>query len=257
MTEHLALGVDIGGTGIKAGIVDLETGHIQGERIAVPTPKPGTIAAVTGAVHELVRELDPDATLPLGIGFPAALRRGMALSAVNLADEWQFSDVPSAFSVEFQRPVAVINDGDAAGLAEVLYGSGRGVSGTILVVTLGTGVGTSLIYNGRLIPNVEFGGLPVRGKPAGERVPNSVRKRLKLSWRRWARDLTLFMEQLDIAASPELVIIGGGVSKKAHKFVPLIRAGMRVVPASLRNDAGIAGAAANAAFTLPRPKQEE
>lgn len=252
MSENCALGVDIGGTGIKAGIVNLESGQLESERISMATPKPATIKAVTNAVHDLVRQLDADANLPLGIGFPAALRRGMALSAVNLADEWQYSDVIAAFSKEFERPVAVINDGDAAGLAEVLYGSGRGVHGTILVVTLGTGVGTSLIYNGRLIPNIEFGGLHVRGKPAGERVANSVRQRKKLSWGRWAKDLSNFIEQLDIAASPELVILGGGVSKKAHKFVPLIRASVRVVPASLRNDAGIAGAAANAAFTLPR-----
>ncbi len=251
MTDNLALGVDIGGTGIKAGIVDLETGQIQGERISLATPKSGTIRAVTNAVHELVRELDAEANLPLGIGFPAALRRGMALSAVNLADEWQYADVSGAFSNEFQRPVAVINDGDAAGLAEVLFGSGRGVHGTIVVVTLGTGVGTSLIHNGRLIPNIEFGGMHVRGKPSAERVANSLREKKKLSWGRWAKDLTLFVEQLDIAASPELIIIGGGVSRKAHKFVPLIRASVRVVPASLRNDAGIAGAAANAAFTLP------
>ena len=256
MTENLALGVDIGGTGIKAGIVNLESGQIEGERISLATPKPGTIKAVTAAAHELVRELDPDAIYPLGIGFPAALRRGMALSAVNLASEWQYADVIAAFSKEFERPVAVINDSDAAGLAEVLYGSGRGVQGTIIVVTLGTGVGTSLIHNGRLVPNIEFGELQVRGKRAGERVANSVRKRQKLSWRRWARDLSIFVEQLDVAASPELVILGGGVSKKAHKFVPLIQSGVRVVPASLRNDAGIAGAAANAAFTLPRPSRE-
>jgi polyphosphate glucokinase len=257
MTKNLALGVDIGGTGIKAAIVDLESGKLVGERITMATPKPATIDAVTSAVHELVRECDPEAELPLGIGFPAALRRGMALSAANLADEWVYADVVAAFSDEFQRPCAVINDGDAAGFAEVLYGSGRGVQGTIVVATLGTGVGTSLIHNGRLIPNIELGMLSVRGKPAGERVANSVRQRKKLSWARWARDLTTFVEQLDIAVSPDLVILGGGVSKKAHKFVPLIRASVRVVPASLRNDAGIIGAAANAAFTLPRPKREE
>ncbi len=251
MPENLALGVDIGGTGIKAGIVDLESGKLQGERLSVSTPKRGSIKAVTDAVHELVRELDADGNLPLGIGFPAALRHGMALSAVNLADEWQYVDVISAFSNEFERPVSVINDSDAAGFAEVLYGSGRGVQGTIVAVTLGTGVGTSLIHNGRLVPNIEFGELQVRGKRAGERVANSVREKKKLSWSRWAKDLSVFVEQLDIAASPDLIIIGGGVSKKAHKFIPLIRASVRVVPASLRNDAGIAGAAANAAFTLP------
>ncbi|HMO53020.1 MAG TPA: ROK family protein [Tepidiformaceae bacterium] len=257
MAKSLAIGVDIGGTGIKAGVVDLETGHLQGDRLTVATPKRGSIAAITQVVHEMVRELDADAEHPLGIGFPAALRRGLAYSAENLADEWQYTDVPGAFSAEFQRPVAVINDGDAAGLAEVLYGSGRGIGGTILVVTLGTGVGTSLIHNGRLIPNIELGRLPVRGKPAGERVANSVRTRKKLSWAFWARDLGKFIEQLDTAASPEMVIIGGGVSKKAHKFIPLINVPLRVVPASLRNDAGIVGAAANAAFTLPRPKRED
>lgn len=256
MTANLGLGVDIGGTGIKAGIVNLETGQLEGERISVATPKNGTIKAVTAAAHDLVRQLDPEADLPLGIGFPAALRRGMALSAVNLHAEWQYADVIGAFSREFQRPVAVINDSDAAGLAEVLYGSGRGVQGTIIVCTLGTGVGTSLIHNGRLVPNIEFGELQVRGKRAGERVANSVREKKKLSWGRWAKDLSIFVEQLDIAASPELVILGGGVSRKAHKFVPLIQSGVRVVPATLRNDAGIAGAAANAAFTLPHQSNE-
>ena len=250
MTEpekRLALGIDIGGTGIKFALVDLATGQLEGERSRLPTPHPATPEALLAVAQEALRLTDSKVVEAIGIGFPAVMQDGMALTAVNIAPEWQYRDVAKTFAEALECDVSVLNDGDAAGLAEVRFGAGKNVPGKVVCVTLGTGVGTSLFFNGRLIPNIEFGRLFVRGRPAGERAANSVRKRRKLSWKAWALDVEAYLRELDNAAWPNLIIIGGGVSKDAHNFLPRIHCRPSVVPASLRNDAGIVGAAVYAA----------
>lgn len=248
VAERVGLGIDIGGTGTKAALIDLETGRLVGERLRVATPKPATFSALSDAVAKLVAPLmDGPEIEAVGVGFPAVVRRGVALSAVNVAREWMYADVGKVFSEVLGRQVWALNDSDAAAFAEARFGAGRHQGGTILVATLGTGVGTGLVIEGQLVPNVELGCLTVRGKPAGQRVANSVRKRRGLSWQAWAADLQTFIDALDEAVAPDLVILGGGVSSEAHQYLPLIRTRPMVVPARLRNNAGLVGAAAYAA----------
>jgi polyphosphate glucokinase len=255
---RLALGVDVGGTGLKCALVDLDSGRIVGERLRTPTPRPATFEALTGAVAKLVGPLlDGQDIEAVGVGFPAVVRRGVALSAVNVSPEWMYADVGKVFSESLDRPVWALNDSDAAAFAEARFGAGRHQGGTILVATLGTGVGTGLVVEGQLVPNIELGMLTVRGKPAGQRVANSVRKRKRLTWEEWAMDLQAFVDALDEAVAPDLVIIGGGVSEDAHRYLPLIRTRPMVVPARLRNDAGIVGAAAYAADQQIRRAQSQ
>ena len=246
---RIGLGIDIGGTGLKAGLVDLDHGVIIGDRVRTPTPKPATIQALTTAVSKLVDDLAGDGgeVEAIGIGFPSVVRRGVVLSAVNVSGEWMYTDVGKAFTDVLGRQIWALNDSDAAAFGEARFGAGRHQGGTIVVATLGTGVGTGLIIEEQLIPNIELGCLDVRGKPAGLRVANSVRKRKRLSWSAWAADLQCFIDAIDEAVAPDLVVIGGGISEKAHLFLPRIRTRPRVLPARLRNDAGIIGAASFAA----------
>jgi polyphosphate glucokinase len=183
----------------------------------------------------------------IGVGFPAVVRRGVALSAVNVAQEWIYADVGRVFSEALDRRIWALNDSDAAAFAEARFGAGRHQGGTMLVATLGTGVGTGLVVEGQLVPNIELGSLIVRGKPAGLRVANSVREKRKLGWKSWASDLQLFIDALDEAVAPDLVILGGGVSADAHRYLPHSRTRPLWGPARLRNDAGVVGAAAFAA----------
>lgn len=246
--QRIGLGIDIGGTGTKAALIDLDTGRLVGERQRVATPTPATFDALSTAVRNLVAPLmNGHEVEAMGVGFPAVVRRGVALSAVNVALEWMYADVGRVFSEALGRQVWALNDSDAAAFAEARFGAGRHQGGTILVATLGTGVGTGLVIEGQLVPNIELGCLTVRGKPAGTRVANSVRKRRGLSWAAWAADLQAFIDALDEAVAPDLVILGGGVSSEAHRFLPLIRTRPMVVPARLRNDAGLVGAGAYAA----------
>lgn len=256
---RVALGIDIGGTGLKAGLVDLETGRLVGERVRTATPKPATFTALAGAVAKLVEPLlaSVEEVEAVGVGFPAVVRRGIALSAVNVSAEWMYADVGKVFAETFGRQVWALNDSDAAAFAEARFGAGRHQGGTILVATLGTGVGTGLVVEGQLVPNIELGMLTVRGKPAGQRVANSVRKRKRIPWETWAMDLQAFVDALDEAVAPDLVIIGGGVSEEAHRYLPLIRTRPMVVPARLRNDAGIVGAAIYAADQQIRRARSE
>lgn len=256
--ERIGLGIDIGGTGTKASLVDLETGRLIGERARVATPKPATFDSLGNAVAKLVAPLLESADVEaVGVGFPAVVRRGVALSAVNVSREWMYADVGRVFSDVLGRQVWALNDSDAAAFAEARFGAGRHQGGTIVVATLGTGVGTGLVIEGQLVPNVELGCLTVRGKPAGQRVANSVRKRQKLTWETWAADLQTFIDALDEAVAPDLVILGGGVSAEAHRYLPLIRTRPMVVPARLRNDAGLVGAAAYAADQQLRRARSE
>lgn len=242
-----AIGIDVGGTGIKAALVDLETGALLSERLRIDTPKPASPEALCKAVAELISPIRGDNVEAIGMGFPAVVRRGVALSAVNVGQEFMYADIGAIFGECLGQQVWALNDSDAAAFGEARFGAGRHHGGTIVVCTLGTGVGTGLIIDGQLVPNIELGCLSVRGKRAGERVANSVRKRRNLSWEDWAADLQEFIDRVDEAVAPDLVVIGGGVSAEAHSFLPLIRTRPVVIPARLRNNAGIVGAAAFAA----------
>lgn len=245
MTDpQLALGIDIGGTGIKAGVVDTASGKLVTDRLRLPTPKPAHPAELIAAVKELIEPFRGEGHFEAaGVGFPAVIKDGVALTATNISDKWLFADVANAMSEAVGQEVAVLNDADAAGLAEMRFGAGAGINGTVLVVTLGTGIGTSLFHDGHLVPNMELGRVEVRGKPAWERVPNSVREKKGLSWEAWAADVQTFLQEIDVIAWPELIILGGGVSAEAHRFLTAITVRPPVMPARLRNHAGIIGAA--------------
>lgn len=249
--RRLAIGVDVGGTGIKAAAVDLETGEIVGLRHRVPTPQPSTPAAVVASVHRLVRKIGREVklspTTPVGMGFPAVVIDGVTRSAANVDAGWKDFDADTALERVIGRPVHVVNDADAAGVAEMRFGAGAGERGSVFLITLGTGTGSALFYNGTLVPNLELGHMEIRGRDAERRSAASARIRRGLSWKAWAADLDEHLVAIEKLFWPRLFIIGGGVSKRADMFIPRLTVKAQVVPATLRNDAGIVGAAMAAA----------
>ncbi|MGD9694913.1 MAG: polyphosphate--glucose phosphotransferase [Thermoleophilia bacterium] len=244
MTTAL-VGVDIGGTGIKGGIVDPRTGDLVGERVRVETPRPAVPDAVLAATAGVIAELGATAG-PVGIGLPSAIVGGRAATAANIDESWLGEDVTARFSEAIGRPCALINDADAAGLAEMRFGAGRGVGGVVLLLTLGTGIGSALFLDGRLVPNTELGHIKVRGKDGEARASANARERKGLSYRAWAPILNEYLDAVDALIWPDLIIIGGGVSKKADRFLPLLSVRPPIVAATLRNEAGIVGAAMRA-----------
>jgi len=239
------LGVDIGGTGIKAAPVDLDTGTLLAERVKLDTPHPAEPAAVASVVRELVTSFSW--TGPAGITFPGVVIDGTIWTAANVDKVWVGTDARHLFGTATGLAVSVINDADAAGLAEMRFGAGAGRKGTVLMLTLGTGIGSALFINGILVPNTEFGHIEIRGKEAEKRASEIVREEHELSWGKWAGRVE-YLEHMEMLLSPQLIIIGGGISRKSDKFLPLLT-GLRatVVPAKLHNDAGIVGAAMAAA----------
>ena len=241
------LGIDIGASGIKGAIVDTRSGEMTATRIRVPTPEGATPEAVSEVVGQLVSRFRWSG--PIGCGFPAAVRQGRALTAVNISNDWVGESVTELFKEAVGRPVTVINDADAAGLAEMHFGAGRGRAGLVMILTLGTGIGTSLFIDGRLVPNTELGQIEIRGSPAERRAAAIVRQRQGLSWAKWARRLDDYLHRMEYYFWPDLMILGGGVSKKSEKFLPLLTLQTEVVAAQMLNNAGIVGAALAA---LPR-----
>lgn len=246
------IGVDIGGTGIKAAIVDVEKGELVSEKIKVGTPEGARPADVAAVVHDVVEQLDPAGSLPIGVCFPAVIIDEVAHSAANVDPSWIGTNVGDLFESTTGRKVHVVNDADAAGFAEVKFGAARGVKGLVLVTTLGTGIGSALIYNGTLIPNSELGHINLPGakwKSAENLAANSARVKRKLSWTRWAERLQVFYSTLEKLFSPQLFVVGGGVSKEYANFLPLLELTTPIVPAQHFNNAGILGAAALAPFS--------
>jgi len=239
------LGIDIGGSGVKAAPVDLDTGRIVEDRVRIPTPTPASPEAVVASVAKLVEHFGWDG--PIGCGFPGVVRNGSVHTAANLAEGWSGTDLRAELRAATACPVTVLNDADAAGLAEVRYGAGRGRRGVILMLTIGTGIGSALFVDGRLVPNTELGHLEIRGKTAEARASDRTREEKGLGWKRWAERLDEVLDRLHLHLWPDLVILGGGVSKKHEKFLPHLKVGLEVVPAELRNHAGIVGAALAAA----------
>jgi polyphosphate glucokinase len=236
------LGVDIGGTGIKAAPVDLSTGTLVADRVKIETPHPALPTTVAAVVRELTTGFTW--TGPVGITFPGVVMDGVIKTAANVDKSWIDTDASKLFGDATGLDVAVINDADAAGLAEMAFGAGVGQPGTVLMLTLGTGIGSALFTAGTLVPNTEFGHIEIRGKDAEKRASELVREEQDLSWGKWAGRVDEYLEHMEQLLSPHLIIIGGGVSRKSDKFLPLLT-GLRaqVVPAAMHNDAGIIGAA--------------
>ncbi len=235
------LGVDIGGTGIKSAPVDIETGTLVEERHRLPTPQPSVPDAVADTVVEVVKHFKWKG--PIGCTFPAIIKNGVAYSAANVDPAWIGTDGQKLLKKKTKCPVVLLNDADAAGLAEMQFGAGKGVPGVVIVITLGTGIGSALFVDGKLVPNTELGHIEVRGKDAELRASERVRVKKGLSWKKWAAHVDEYLGRLEALFSPDLFIIGGGASKKHDKFLPLLTVRAQVVPAQLLNDAGIVGAA--------------
>lgn len=239
------VGVDIGGSGIKAGVVDARRGVLIGERVRVPTPQPASPETVVAATAALVAGLPPDAG-PIGIGVPGAIVAGRVMTAANIDPSWIGEDAASLFSAAIGRPCVVLNDADAGGVAEVRFGAGRGVRGVVLFLTLGTGIGCAMFVDGILVPNLELGHIEIRGKDAETRASAGARERKGLSFADWAPLLNEYLTRIDALVWPDLIILGGGISKKASKFLPLLDVRPPVVAAALQNEAGIVGTAMRA-----------
>jgi polyphosphate glucokinase len=236
-----ALGVDIGGTGIKGAPVNLGTGALTTERLRLLTPSPATPPAVAEVLVQLLDQIGVPG--PVGLTLPSVVRSGVVCTAANIDPGWIGQDAVALFGKATGRSVGVVNDADAAGLAEVRFGAGAGRSGVIVLVTLGTGIGSALFVDGTLVPNTELGHLHLHHGEAEDWAADSARERDDLSWDQYAHRLQDYLRLVQRLFWPDLIIIGGGISKKAEKFLPHIDADTEVVPASLQNDAGIVGAA--------------
>ncbi|MBN1666948.1 MAG: ROK family protein [Anaerolineales bacterium] len=240
------LGIDVGGSGIKGAPVDVEKGELLAERYRIETPQPSKPKAVAEVVGEIARHFDWQGLI--GAGFPAVIQHGYARTAANIHKSWINTNAAKLFSEKTGCPVTVINDADAAGLAEMRFGAGQGRSGVVLLVTIGTGLGTSIFIDGHLLPNTEFGHIEINCEDAELLASDSARKEHDLSWEKWAQRLDTYLLRLETLIWPDLIILGGGVSKKHAKFIPLLTVQAEVVPAETLNEAGIIGAALAAAL---------
>jgi len=248
MAPHLkaqALGIDIGGTGIKGAVVDLDTGDLVTERLKLATPPGGEPEAIVTTVLELIDQLGGlEDGVPVGVCFPAIVKHGRTMSAANVSKKWIGLEAEALFEKGIGRDIHFVNDADAAGYAEAKYGAAKGVAGVVLLTTLGTGIGSALIHDGVLVPNTELGHLQVRGQDAERRAAYSAKERHKLSWAAWSKRLQEYYTYLESLFSPDLFIVGGGVSKNYEDFIPLLKLHTPIIPAVHRNNAGILGAAA-------------
>ncbi len=244
MSQNKILGIDIGGSGIKGALVDINKGKFITERIRIATPSPATPKAVSKVVGQLVTEFDYSG--PIGCGFPAIIKNGHALSAANVDKSWIGTDVNSLLSDVTKQDVFIANDADLAGLAEMAYGIGadeKYQKGTILMITIGTGLGSALFHEGRLVPNTEFGHFQLNGMIAEHYASNVVRKKEELSWKVWGKRLDLYLSEVVKFFSPDAIFLGGGGSKYFEKIEKHLKVNTEIIPARLGNSAGIIGAA--------------
>ena len=242
-----AFGIDVGGSGIKGAPVDLRTGKFAADRLRIPTPRGSTPEAVTAVIAELVNSFDLPSSTPVGVAFPAPILHGVVPSIANLDKSWAGVNLDEVVSAALGRHVIGVNDADAAGVGEATYGAAKDVDGVVLVATLGTGIGSALLVDGHLVPNTELGHLEIDGHDAESRAADSARGREELSWEQWAQRLQRYFETIEFLFSPDLIVVGGGVSKHHAEFLPLLNLRAPIIPASLRNAAGIVGAASLAA----------
>ncbi len=235
------LGIDIGGSAFKGAPVDTKTGKLLAERCRVEVSSPCSLKEGIAAAHQIAKHFKWKG--PIGIGFPGIIEAGRIGAVGNLGHVWEGQNGVALFSKATGCPVKLLNDADAAGLAEIKFGRGRGKKNTVLLLTFGTGIGSALFFDGHLFPNAEMGHVPWRGKPFERYAAASARKRARLDWKQWAQRVNVYLAVMDRILAPSLIILGGGISKKADKFMPYIKAKAKVVPARLHNDAGIVGAA--------------
>jgi len=235
------LGIDIGGSGIKSAPVDTETGQLLAERVRIKTPPKAEPEPIADIVNELVHSFNWSGRI--GIGFPAPIKGGVAMMAANVSPRWIGLNADDLFTRVTGLDCTMINDADAAGLAEMAFGAGRGQPGTVIMLTLGTGIGSAIFYHGVLLPNAEFGHVELNGMDAEHYASDAARQREDLSWKKYAKRLDLYLKMMERLFWPNLFIIGGGISKESEKFLPQLTVETPTVPAQLRNQAGIIGAA--------------
>jgi polyphosphate glucokinase len=241
-TRGQAFGIDIGGSGVKGAVVDLSTGDLAHERIKIATPHPATPNAVAETVAKLVAQADWNG--PVGITLPSVVVNGIARTAANIDSSWVDTDARQLFSLALGgREVVVLNDADAAGMAEDQFGAAKNIQGLVMLLTFGTGIGSALMYHGTLMPNTEFGHMDVHGKEAEHRAASSVKERKNLSYKDWAAEVTKVLVALENLLWPDVFVAGGGISRDAEAWIPLLGNRTPVVAAHLRNTAGIVGAA--------------
>ena len=246
-------GLDIGGSGTKGAPVNTASGELLAERVRIETPRPATPEAIVETAVEVVRRSGWDG--PTGCGFPAVIKDGVVQTAANIDKAAIGFDLQGRLEQELGNPVRVVNDADAACLAEMRWGAGRGVEGVVLVLTLGTGIGTALFVGGQLVPNMELGHIEIEGHDAEKRAADSARKREDLSWKQYSARLNKYLTTIERLLWPDLIIIGGGISKKSEKFLPRLETRTEVVPAEMLNTAGIVGAALAGAPDAPVPSE--
>lgn len=235
------LGIDVGGSGIKGAPVDTDTGELTAERLRIKTPKGAEPEPVAKVAARIARSFEWKG--PMGIGFPAPVKAGVTMMAANVSDKWIGTNADELFTKITGCDCTMINDADAAGLAEMKFGAGRGQPGTVIMITLGTGIGTAIFHRGNLLPNTEFGHLDMKGRDAEHRASDAVRQSEDLSWKKYAKRLNKYLAEMEKLFWPDLFIIGGGISKNSEKYLPLLKIETPVVPAQFLNEAGIVGAA--------------
>ena len=258
---RLAIGIDVGGSGIKAAVVDIDAGKFASERLRVATPSPATPEAVIASIGRIVRRLAKANALgsatPVGVGLPGVAMGNTLMTAANIDAGWIGFPVVERMRKATGRTARIVNDADAAGIAEMRFGVGRDRAGVVIFLTLGTGVGSGVFVDGILVPNTEFGQMEIRGRPAERRSAAAARIRRGLSWKAWAQDLDEHLHRIDELMWPNLMILGGGVSKQGDRYIPRLTVRCPVVAAQLRNDAGIVGAAIVAIEGIGRPGMAE
>ena len=242
----ITLGIDIGGSGVKGALVDTEKGELVGERMRLETPQPATPVAVINVMKKIVKHFSYKG--PIGVGLPGIVLHGTVWSAANIDDSWIGHKSQAAMAKSTGCPVTLLNDADVAAIAEMNFGAGAGKEGSVLVFTLGTGIGSAMFINGVLVPNLELGHLYLRNQKidAEKYAAGRIRKEKGLSWEEWGLRLNQYFQHIEFLFSPDLIIIGGGISKKYDRFFPYIKTRAPIVPAMLRNEAGIVGAALSA-----------
>jgi polyphosphate glucokinase len=253
----VALGIDVGGTGVKAALVEIATGNLVSKRVRISTPQPSTPEAVAQTVKQVVdtvaeeQGFGPD--VPAGCGLPCVVKGGVVMTAANIDKGWIGVNAEELLGGVLGRPVLAINDADAAAIAEARIGAGQGVPGTVVLLTIGTGIGSGLLVDGHLVPNTEFGHLEFKGKDAETLLSGVARERRKLRWKAWAQEFSTFLGRLELYFAPDLFILGGGVSKVMDKYRDWLVSTVPVVPAKYLNTAGIIGAAMAAAEPPRQP----
>ena len=235
------LGIDVGGSGIKGAPVDTKTGQLTADRVRIKTPERAEPRPVAEVVAQIAKSFEWKGQI--GIGFPAPIKGGVAMMAANISEKWVGTNADELFTKITGCACTMINDADAAGLAEMSFGAGRGQVGTVIMITLGTGIGSAIFYRGKLLPNTEFGHIEIEGYEAEARASDAARQREDLSWKKYAKRLNRYLITMEKLFWPDLFIVGGGISKEHEKFLPLLTIDIPVVPAQLLNEAGIIGAA--------------